>query len=661
VTVLGNSCSSPGVLTGSGTWTIVENNNANWAFVGATTTPPEALISVTPAKSQVKVTVAANQDVEVFVTNTPATGNVKVCKTSAAFSGSYSFTVNGTPVSAVANGACSNAVDEQPGSRINIVENVPPGEQVAGVTTTSNLKIRSQGLNTAGTQYIVRVTTGIGPNVITFDNEPIGPSQQGTFQICKSSGGDPIIDHMTAPFVFAVTDSTTVTQTVSTIVGQCTGPITVLAGNVHIVETIPANTFLAGVSVQGAGSLGPVNLTNGEATVVIPVASAGDTLVTFTDNATTATLKVCKFLTGNSGALAGTKFNFKVSDPGIPDGLPGSKANPVPVTVVATASSTGACTIVTSGGSALAFPVGSTATATEDLSSFNGFVTSNQPGDSASTPIVSGINSISITNQALGQLELCKNIVEGDYSNFVFTFTYKNTDPTVTDPRASGTFQVAAGHCTPPIIVPPGNYTITEVLSKTTTGGVAPAPANWFSFVASNAMGDFGDNRCVPQVTSGSPNCGNPITVSVPYFYAADPVLNGETVVFFLNRVQQATIKICKLIAPGSETPFKTTSFNFTWSSSFFSGGATVSPPYPGPTSCTGEIPVGPVITPNNSRNVVTVTETAVAGGKVDLITVNNSGANVLQNNTTAAPGKVIFNPGVGTNIVTYTNSFPGP
>ena len=81
-----------------------------------------------------------------------------------------------------------------------------------------------------------------------------------------------------------------------------------------------------------------------------------DTLVTFTDNANTASLKVCKFLTANSGALAGQTFWFSVSDPGIPTGTAGSAANPVLVPVIATASSTGACSIVGGSANPLAVP-----------------------------------------------------------------------------------------------------------------------------------------------------------------------------------------------------------------------------------------------------------------------------------------------------------------
>jgi hypothetical protein len=659
VTVQGNSCSGPGVLSGNGTWTITENNSANWVFVGATAVPPAALVSVTPSKSQVKVTVAANADTAVFVTNAGATGNVKVCKTSKSFSGQYSFTVNGTPVTAVANGACSIAVDQQPGSRINITESVPAGEQVAAVTTSANLKIRSQGLNAAGTVYTVRVTTGVGANVITFDNEPVSPNQQGFFQICKSSGGDPFIDAVTTPFQFTVTDSTGAVQSVGVFVGQCSGAIQVMAGNVHVVETIPNNTFVQGISVAGAGALGPVNLTNGEATVVVPIASAGDTLVSFTDNASVGTLKVCKYVTASSGALAGTKFNFKVSDPAIPDGQPGSKSNPVPVTVIATASALGTCTIVTFKGTPVAFPVGSTATAIEDLSSFNGYVTSDQPGDTGSTAIGSGINSISVTNQALGQLEICKDMIGADsaYTGFVFSFSYKNTDSTVTDPRASGTTLVSPGHCSPPIKVVPGNYTITENLSKTTTSGASPKPAPFFQFVSSTATGPTGDNRCVPPAA----NCGNPLTVSVPYFLSSDPVAYGETKVSIVNKVQRAQFKICKQIAPGSETPLGKLSYAFevTWT-----GGptpaarVTVDPSYP---SCTGliggsgGIPNIPIIQPDNSPTQITVGEEINGDYQVQSITIDQG---TVVSNT---PPSITFNPAVGTTVVTFTNAFNPP
>ena len=59
-----------------------------------------------------------------------------------------------------------------------------------------------------------------------------------------------------------------------------------------------------------------------------------------------------------------------------------------------------------------------------------------------------------------------------------------------------------------------------------------------------------------------------------------------------------------------------------------------MSPPYPGPTSCTGEVNIGPIINPNNTPTTVDVQEAVPVGGHVDSITVNNGGAHVTVNNS---------------------------
>jgi len=607
------------------------------------------------------------------VTNAPLTGTVKICKTTrepAFFDKAYSFTVNGQPASARSGtaagqpGQCSAPFTIQPGSRINVTETVPVGQQVASVTGT-NTKIISQSLTSPGT-YTVKINVKTNANVLTFDNEPVAPSQRGTLEVCKSIAGDPFLAAIKT-YSFKVTDSanavTNVTVALSGSDG-CTGPLDVAAGNVQVVETIPADTHVSGIAVSGSGALGPFNLVNGEATVVVPV-NPGDTIVTFTDASNTASLKVCKVLSPSSSALSGVSFPFSVSDPAFPAGSPGSPTNPFRVNVIASTSTGGSCVIIGGTSNPTQFPINSTATATEDLSGFGKWVTSNQPGNAVSTVIQAGVNNLSITNQALGLMEICKTVQDVGYNGFTFTFTYQNTDPTVTDPRASGTVAVTPPHCSPMLIVPVGNYRITENLSTvTTTGGMAVSPRA-FQFVSSTATGPTMENRCVPAQNGNNPNCGNPAVVSVPYFLSSDGVAYGETLVNFTNRVAKFQVKICKYIEPGSLQPLGGRSYSY---NVYVNGtlqvfgdatATTVNPDYP---SCTGILLNSPVIQPNGTAARVSVEERASPNTKVQSATVD-AGTGVLfpgstEGGAAVAARTVTFNPGVGPNAVSFTNMY---
>ena len=97
-------------------------------------------------------------------------------------------------------------------------------------------------------------------------------------------------------------------------------------------------------------ALGPSNLSNGTAIVVVPVSSSpsGEVQVHFVNEALEAQLKVCIVLTDPS--LAGTPFEFQIS---------GGRFLDILTTVIASASPGGACTIVTN------YPLGTVVTVTE--------------------------------------------------------------------------------------------------------------------------------------------------------------------------------------------------------------------------------------------------------------------------------------------------------
>jgi len=621
----------------------------------------------------VTVTVAAGSPVEIDFTEAVVSSAVKICKTSAAFKNTqFSFTVNGQPATASSSGTagvpgeCSRAFAFDPGTILTVTESVPPNEQVTNVAA-SNVRILSQSLTTPPTStkngtYTVSIKVKTGANVLTFNNEPQSPSQRGLIEVCKSSGGDPYVQALTSPLDFTVTDGSHVAKPIKVYVDQCSGPIDVAAGNVDIHEVIPDGQQVTSIVAGGSGQLGSNNLNNGDATVVVPIAAAGEATVTFTDTQQLAQLKVCKYLTSSSGALDGTQFTFTVTDPSIPSSLPGSLARPITVKVTAQAGSIGSCKIVSYGGIQVGFPIGSTATATESLAGFGKFVTSDST--SASTVIVGGqINMVSVTNQALGQIEFCKHMVTADaaYAGFVFHFTYKNTNPAVVaaDPRASGTAVGTPVNCSLPILVPPGNYTVSEDLSLTTTTGPNPKSVPGFQFVSSTASGPEG-NRCVPQDNKANPNCGQTFVVSVPYFSGTP---GNTTEVEFTNRVPRTDIKICKQIAPGSEQPTGGMSFTFNASTTVGTttkqfGPFTVHPPYPnGPEACTGTF--GNVQLFDTSGNPSTVTVTETQGNNFEVYAIDVVPGTPVAGSPDLDAGTITFNPSAGPDVVTFTNGFP--
>ena len=88
-------------------------------------------------------------------------------------------------------------------------ETVPTGETVA--CTTFN------GASVANTAGLVKVTAATGANIVTFENEPVGPPQTGYVEVCKDAGDEYVAD-TTTPFQFTVTDKTNVAIPVSVLV-----------------------------------------------------------------------------------------------------------------------------------------------------------------------------------------------------------------------------------------------------------------------------------------------------------------------------------------------------------------------------------------------------------------------------------------------------------
>jgi hypothetical protein len=602
LTVTGGTCASALPVT-TGTWLVHEDLSSGlWQMSGASVTGG-TIVSENDAAGRVKVTVTSGNETQVTITNEPAAASLKVCKWSATKQlqgAEYSFTTLGQTLTAVAGASaatagCSNAIIVQPGSRFTVTEAVPDGERVTGVTPSSNLTVRS---SSGG---VVKVTAGTGANVLTFENEPLPPPQTGLLEICKDAG-DPLVPR-TQSFQFTVTDSSGAAhaQSVGILVGQCSTALTVNAGNVDVAENVPDNESLADVFLGpgSAGALGPVNLTNGTATVVVPPGPPAEAQVHFVNTTQVATLKICKVLTGSSSVLAGRTFTFDVN----PAGLPSSTVN-----VIASPDPSGACVVYKG-----AVPLGSSVQVTEEGMPF--VSADGQPAGTGETQTVfigPGINIVTFTNQALGQVEICKNMAAGDeaYNSVVFHFNV----------QGAGDVAVAAGRCSFPIPAPVGQITISENVP------------NGFQVVGSN-----------------------PVTVSVPFFGAG-----GEALVTFTDRVLRAQVKVCKAIEPGSRDTIGGMSFTFNvgLNGTSFVGSGTVSPPYPGANSCTGLIGNLPVVVPNGSGGVtpsfVDVGEMFVAGVRVSNATVTGGSDPVV---VLGPGGGIEFTLGPGPNVATITNA----
>ena len=262
----------------TGTYTLQEDLSSGlWIMCRLLRRPSQRAGSPrTTAPASVKVTVVANAETQATIVNSPSTATIKVCKWSAspALQGAqFSFTVNGQTVTATAgknaaNAGCSTALTTQPGTRIKIQESVPANEAVA--STTFN------GASVTNTAGLVKVTAATGANIVTFENEPVGPPQTGYVEVCKDAGdelrrrhGDavPVHDHR---------------QDQRRDPGQrprrpVLRPDPGRGRQRRDRRDADRDTFVSSIfAAPDPNALGPTNLTNGTTTAVVPVSS--DTL-----------------------------------------------------------------------------------------------------------------------------------------------------------------------------------------------------------------------------------------------------------------------------------------------------------------------------------------------------------------------------------------------
>jgi hypothetical protein len=280
------------------------------------------------------------------------------------------------------------------------------------------------------------------------------------------------------------------------------------------------------------------------------------------------------------------------------------------------------------------FPIGSTVTVTEALDHNPGgareFIDTTGEGDIVIAP---GINTKTITNKAVGLLEVCKAAVKFEGAPAVAPVAI--TQPKFKFKIDNGTpFEVQAGKCSPPKRVSVGNHTVTEVStaaddyeldSYRLDGGIAVFPA------------DREVSRSLATRT---------VTVSVPY----GP--NGETLVTYYNRVKLARVKVCKVIPYTSQDSLGGKPFTYTIN------GRTVGPILPG--ECTFYTRDVPIIAAPGVPTSITVDEVEAPSPLFDVTSIVVSGARLV-GPPDLANGTITFNPGPGINVVTYTNKSKDP
>ncbi len=261
------------------------------------------------------------------------------------------------------------------------------------------------------------------------------------------------------------------------------------------------------------------NLINRTADVEVPTSDNpnDETQVHFVNERDRAQLKICKALGPGSSVFPGRRFEFTAT---------GSNGQVETVSIIAAASTQ--CVIVDE------FPTGASVTVVEN---------NPQPYSTVScspNPITmaAGINTVTCTNTAQGKLEICKFLTDAFDPNQstlddrVFRFTVSG---------GVGTVLVRTNRCSPPILVTPGTYTVTEVADSATGSSMQD-----FELDTGHPSGGIAVTPSTAEVSRNT--LARSVTVAVPWAGAA----GDEVRVDFYNRIRRGQIKVCKHITPGS-------------------------------------------------------------------------------------------------------------
>ncbi len=582
---------------------------------------------------------AANETRVTFV-NQPAggtKGDLKICKlseTPAFWGRQFSFTVNGGPAfSTEANPAfedpahwsCRLAGSYPVGSKVRVQELIPAGAEIAYIDSDPADRLLDFDTN-AGTADVL---IGSGMTVVLYDNEAPAPEGQGWLEVCKDRAKLGYHDYdwdVEGPFDFLVTDAAGSEYELTILAGQCSAPIQVAAGISRVEELHRPGFDLVDVFTIPEDRLLDVNLINRTADVEVPTSDNpnDETQVHFVNKAQRAQLKLCKALGPGSSALIGETFEFDVSPNPNGSGAPKMIMNGYRIK----AASSTQCIIIGD------YVIGTEVTIDENLDAYP-YVRATGEGTYTIKP---GINTVTITNQALGKLEICKFLKEDVPADKTFYFRIDG------GPKLA----VRAYRCSQPQLVIPGSHTVTE--ESDPDYELDPnAPGN--GIVVTPAVAEQSRNLLARSVT-----------VHVPYAGA----YGDEVRVDFWNRIRRGQIKVCKHVESGSVDSIGDKEFEFTISSNNTKPVVDTVGGFPTPFVLRGVrngecrlVPDGstgaprnvPVLKSDGSRTTITVTETSGAGYMVSDVTLQGGrNLNWTSGNTAS------FDLYPNTNTIHFTN-----
>ena len=447
----------------------------------------------------------------------------------------------------------------------------------------------------------------------------------GGIEVCKYAGDSQV----QGTFNYTLTAAGGYSKTLNVPVGSCSGDIKAPPGNVTVTETAQAPYYTAAITASPANYLVSANLVAGSG--VFKVVLGQNTTANFWNMTNDGSVKVCKTLTATSGALAGTQFEFLVSDSAVPG----------TVTVWATATAHGAqqiCTPVPYG-----YPLGSTVTITEvgqpnvQLVGTSISPKSQNAGSTSTVavlkvgPVTGSVTAAIFTNQALGWVEVCKNAADPSTGTQSFPFTV----------NGGSVFTVHAGQCSQPFQVPAGTASINEIQAN---------PNFYLANVSTKGVTDPTGSRLLSGPTT------DPAIVQVVF-----GGVGNETIATFTDAVRMGDFKICKAqTSPDANLQGQSTTFDYTYTVNGVTHSGTVSliVPLTGAT-CSGLYGPIPVVNADGSAVTVAVTEQATGDPTVDLADVLYQGDGTVISSPplpAALPATLVFSTGAGMNVATFTD-----
>ena len=465
------------------------------------------------------VNIPANGTATTTFTNTPVS-HLVVCKhasDNAVPAGPWQFAITNATTGATAAsasvtvGGCSNPI-QLPPANYKITETFAAPDYVDSVTVSpTTALVGSPSLGTGS----VTVTVGSGSTTtVTFTNDT-----DGSLSVCKAASDKAV---PAGPWQFAITNATTgaTVGSASVLVGNCSTPLPVPAGNYKITETFTSPDYVDSITVAPTTALvGSPSLTSGSVTVTV---SAGSTTTATFTNDTLGSLVVCKAASDN--AVPPGPWQFTITD-----ATTGSTVTSASVLV-------GKCS------SPLPVPAGNyKITETFALPDAVDSITVSPPTALVGSPSLStgsvtvtvtagSTTTATFTNDTDGNLVICKAASDGSVPPGPWQYTITNTATGATVATAS----VLVGKCSSAIALPNTNYTVTETFS-------APDYVDSITVVPTTAV--VGS----PSLSTGS------VTVTVS--------AGANTTATFTNDTQtNGWLEVCKKAGDAS---VGTTSFQF--------------------------------------------------------------------------------------------------